>query len=277
MKRFNDLDAEAVGKSCPTCLETKPANAFWPNVPRCKRCILDTSLVEAQARDARNAARKAAEPPKARAKPKGRAPTMTAAPSASALICEAVSPGTTKRCKACRSDKPLEAFGLHPRGAHGRRATCRSCVAGGKGERKATPEQRTRWAALNRKPDAVKKQRAAATRWREDNPAAVAATDALNRAVRRGAVARASCCQILGCTAATQIVGHHHSYDDPLDVLWICRTHHRRLHNGAVLQLIDGLPDRLLGVPVTITSTNRPAPRMTCRRVEVREPGLREG
>ena len=268
MKRFNDLDAEAVGKSCPTCLETKSASSFWPNVARCKRCILDTSLVEAQERDARNAARKAAEPPKARAKPKGRAPTMTAAPSASALSCKAVSPETSKRCKTCRTNKPLQAFGLHPRGAHGRRAICRPCVADGKGERTTTPEQRTRWAVLNRAPDAVKKQRAAAARWREDNPAAVAATDRLNRAVRRGAVLRASCCQVAGCTA-TKVVGHHPDYDDPLDVLWMCRTHHRRLHNGAPLQLIDGLSEHLLGVPVTITKINRPAPRMTCHRVDV--------
>ena len=52
----------------------------------------------------------------------------------------------------------------------------------------------------------------------------------LNVYVRRGKVKRLPC-EVCGREPAE---GHHHNgYDRPLDVLWLCRVHHRARHRQA--------------------------------------------
>jgi len=270
MKKFQDIADAPAEQICAACECSKPTNAFWPGARRCKQCILTVSAAEAEERDRRNAERKAVAPPKRR----GRKPAVMAAPGMfcpPAVTTLTKSANAKKKCKGCRVTKPIEGFDLHPRGTHGRRATCKPCVAEGKGERKTTPEQRARYAQLNRKPDAVAKQRAAAARWRAENPAATRAMDRLNAAIRKGLVVRSPCCQVAGCGATSNVVGHHYDYVASLEVAWLCKTHHRRLHNGTELELIEGLPAHLLGIPQTYTATNRPAPRMTCDAVAARK------
>jgi hypothetical protein len=264
MKKVEDIADAPIEQRCSACECSLPAGAFWPGARRCKRCIITVSAREAAERDRQNGDRKAAEPPKRRGR---KAAAMTAAPTvAPALVCEPVAPTATKKCKSCKTTKLVTEFAPHPRGTHGVRAACRPCVAVGNGSRKPpTPGQRARWRELNRKPAALQKQRAAVRRWQAENPAATQAMNKLNYAVRRGAVTRASCCQIAGCNATKQIVAHHHDYSKPLDVLWICRKHHRELHNGVELAPIAGVPARLLGVPPTHTAVRRPA-AMTTRQ-----------
>ena len=36
-------------------------------------------------------------------------------------------------------------------------------------------------------------------------------------------------CEFADCTK-TKVEAHHPDYDYPLDVLWLCRNHHRELH-----------------------------------------------
>lgn len=51
----------------------------------------------------------------------------------------------------------------------------------------------------------------------------------LNVYVRRGKVVREPC---IRC-GATPTEGHHYlGYDRPLDVVWLCRPHHREQHKG---------------------------------------------
>jgi hypothetical protein len=261
MKKFPDVAAGEPARlqTCAQCGVEKPATAFL-GPTRCKPCVLGNGAAIAADLD-RKRAEQAKQPKQTRRRKAAKTPAVR--PSPTVLQCEVVAPETVKRCKTCREDKLLDGFGLHPRGAHGRRASCKHCVAAGMAERKTTPEQRARWKELNRKPAAVAKQRAAAARWRSENKAATRAMDRLNAAVRKSFVAKSPCCQIAGCGATKNVVGHHHDYDAPLDVLWICKTDHRRLHNGAQLELIDGLPERLLGVPETFTSVRRPTPQST--------------
>jgi hypothetical protein len=49
---------------------------------------------------------------------------------------------------------------------------------------------------------------------------------ALNAAVRQGVVTKKPCV-ICG---ALKVVGHHPDYSKPLDVIWLCRDHHRAEH-----------------------------------------------
>jgi len=80
--------------------------------------------------------------------------------------------------------------------------------------------------------------RACAARWQREHRPAYAdlspreiarqrARARLRSAVRRGIVRRLPC---LVCGATRGVHGHHEDYRFPLDVMWVCPTHHRWIH-----------------------------------------------
>lgn len=57
----------------------------------------------------------------------------------------------------------------------------------------------------------------------------IAARQAVNNAVHRGKLTRPRRCQNRRCRAAGPVQAHHHNgYDDPFDVLWLCKACHRK-------------------------------------------------
>lgn len=56
------------------------------------------------------------------------------------------------------------------------------------------------------------------------------ARESLRNAVVAGKVTRGPCAV---CGTTSRIEGHHHDYSKPFDVTWLCRTHHRELHQQA--------------------------------------------
>jgi len=62
------------------------------------------------------------------------------------------------------------------------------------------------------------------------DPQKTYAQNLLNRAVARGDVERQPC-EVCG---ASKTDAHHEDYSRPLDVRWLCRLHHRGVHNGEV-------------------------------------------
>lgn len=67
--------------------------------------------------------------------------------------------------------------------------------------------------------------------WQLRNPEKRRAHEILNRAVRRGEVSRQPC-EVCGATATVD--GHHEDYSRPLEVTWLCRTHHKRRHRRKI-------------------------------------------
>lgn len=82
--------------------------------------------------------------------------------------------------------------------------------------------RRRRWSAEQRERDAGE-----VTRCR----------NALTRAVKSGKIQRPDTCSDCG-KGSCQIQGHHEDYSKPLDVIWLCRVCHGRLHRKVVM---DGL------------------------------------
>ena len=69
--------------------------------------------------------------------------------------------------------------------------------------------------------------------WRRANPMKYLAHIAVEAALRRGELVKGPCevCNITEAEGA-RIDGHHDDYSKPLNVRWLCRQHHVRLHNG---------------------------------------------
>lgn len=47
--------------------------------------------------------------------------------------------------------------------------------------------------------------------------------------VNRGKVTKGAC---FVCGTIKDVHGHHENYDEPLSVLWLCKTHHIELHRS---------------------------------------------
>lgn len=63
--------------------------------------------------------------------------------------------------------------------------------------------------------------------YRQRTAPKIAARYELNKAVKRGEIERQPCEE---CGTTEQVQAHHEDYDKPLDVRWLCRTHHTEVH-----------------------------------------------
>ena len=70
---------------------------------------------------------------------------------------------------------------------------------------------------------------AAAERWRERWPEKAAAHRAVALAIARGDLVPQPC-GVDGCDTGDQVQAHHPDYSKPLEVEWLCVTHHHEEH-----------------------------------------------
>lgn len=75
-----------------------------------------------------------------------------------------------------------------------------------------------------------KEQKEKLKKWRQDNPEKVKASNILNKAVETRKIKRPLSCSNCGKTN-TKIIGHHHDYNKPLDIIWLCSSCHRLIHS----------------------------------------------
>ena len=68
------------------------------------------------------------------------------------------------------------------------------------------------------------------TRWLRQHPARYLAHIAVQSALKSGALVKGPC-EICGTTEG-RIDAHHDDYSKPLEVRFLCRLHHVRLHKG---------------------------------------------
>lgn len=55
-----------------------------------------------------------------------------------------------------------------------------------------------------------------------------------NRAIRQGKLVRQPCARC----HAPKVDAHHEDYSKPLEVIWLCRTCHRRFHKGKGIMIV---------------------------------------
>jgi hypothetical protein len=153
-----------------------------------------------------------------------------------------------KRCRTCRTPRPLSDFAPHNHSRDGRRAHCQECLLTGRYQPYIEgPEERARRAKRERRPQ----WRQVHGRYAERYPLATQAGRALQQTVRSGRVAKAEHCQVEGCASRLAIEGHHWSYapEHWLDVLWCCAAHQRQGHAQGIIVPAAGIPPHYGQIP----------------------------
>ena len=164
----------------------------------------------------------------------------------------------TKRCPKCGQTLPVELFHKNKAGYDGIDSWCRDCKDAARKKRdKANPqktrERSRRWRLANPEKsrehcrrwnrDNQGSERERNRRWREANKDKIReeqkqyrtehrvennARAILHRAVASGQLKRQPC-EV--CGATQNVHAHHDDYSKPLDVRWLCASHHQLVHN----------------------------------------------
>lgn len=129
---------------------------------------------------------------------------------------------TEKRCTTCRQVKALGEFYREAKRADGRSCVCKACRFV-YGQTEAGREAQRRYTSSEHGSEAVRRN-TAITR---SDPRKYAAHKAVTIAVRQGRLQRQPCEE---CGSTRRVHAHHDNYSRPLDVRWLCSTHHKRHH-----------------------------------------------
>jgi hypothetical protein len=155
-----------------------------------------------------------------------------------------------KGCRTCKLERPIIEFPVHRGSRDGHRNDCRYCLLTGRYRPYIeNKRQRARRKRRERKPAWQSTHRKALRKYELHNPQKAAAVRALNRAVKRGTVKKAKCCQVRGCRSRRFLEGHHFDYAAPLDVLWCCASHHRQGHAQGFIIPKRGYPAHYGRIP----------------------------
>jgi DNA-binding PadR family transcriptional regulator len=146
-----------------------------------------------------------------------------------------------KKCMKCGETKGREEFYRHAKMADGLLSKCKTCTKRDVRENRARkieyyrefdraranlPHRVEARAAYAQTPEGKEALRRGSAAWRKRNPIKKAASTAVNNAVRDGRLTRQPC-EICGKDKAH---AHHDDYSKPLDVRWLCTTHHMEWH-----------------------------------------------
>ena len=125
-----------------------------------------------------------------------------------------------KRCSKCQQVKPTECFYKHAAMRDGLCPRCKDCSRESRG---FVSEKNRKYASS----DYGKAKRAKLAReYKERNPVKTAARKAVYGEIRAGRIIRRPC-EVCGDDKAQ---AHHDDYGKPLDVRWLCTTHHTEWH-----------------------------------------------
>lgn len=146
-----------------------------------------------------------------------------------------------KPCIKCLETKPLSEFYAHSGMRDGHLNKCKVCTRHASDQRQkrlnaTDPEWRER--ELERQREKTKKARSegkfpnrkasqkSKALYALRNPLKRKARQLVANAIRDGKLQRKPCSEC----GALNAEAHHHDYSKPLDVIWLCDTHHKAIH-----------------------------------------------
>lgn len=150
----------------------------------------------------------------------------------------------TKTCTRCEKEKLLSEFQVRRASKDGYTAACKGCLSEYDKKRASNPDRvkaRSDYQKTESGKIAAKK---AKIRWKEKNSFKRHVHVITGNAIRDGRIKKMPC-EVCG---DPQVHAHHDDYMKPLDVRWLCPSHHRQWHidNG---EGINSNPDTSLLPP----------------------------
>lgn len=151
-----------------------------------------------------------------------------------------------KPCRGCQELLPLTAFYKHPQMADGHLNYCTACVKRRVLERreKNIESERARDRERYRRFPKRREQLRQMSRKLWSDPTKAKAYRTVTNAIRDEKLIRPSQCSDCGSTCKPE--AHHEDYTKPLDVTWLCRSCHCKLHRSRQLAMAasSSHPDR---------------------------------
>lgn len=133
-----------------------------------------------------------------------------------------------KNCFKCGLDKSSTDFYSHPETSDGLLGKCKACTKIDVYENRLLNREyylladKARSGTEARKAAHMKSQ----LKLRKKHPERRKAGSAVSNALQSGKLEKQPCL----CCGSTEVEGHHPDYSRPLDVVWLCRNHHRQVH-----------------------------------------------
>lgn len=157
------------------------------------------------------------------------------------LLIEATPDTRTKKCSECGRVLPISEFNKLRRSKDGHQDRCRDCFS--RYNKKRYAENREQVKETVRKYRQENPQNDLETRLKacSKNPCRKNAWMAVDAALKAGVLVKPDRCS--GCGAEPTgrgLEAHHHSYEKPLEVVWLCTKCHRAL--DAQRRMREGLP-----------------------------------
>lgn len=133
--------------------------------------------------------------------------------------------GEIKKCPQCGFFKPLSEYHIRDSERHWFSTRCKQCHNGRGREYRQTEQYRDTHAKWQQSENGQKVVSKRMEHWRKKNPLKRKAHHAVSHALRDGRLEKLPC-KVCGLKAEA----HHHDYSKPLDVVWLCKSHHVELH-----------------------------------------------
>lgn len=135
---------------------------------------------------------------------------------------------STKQCFKCGVTKAVDAFYKHSRMKDGHLNKCISCTKNDVSNHRLENIERIRSYDRMRSSMPSRKQKLKQNfeKWRDAHPLERKAQIIVGNAIQRQKLKKQPC---FVC-GETKVDAHHPDYSRPLDVIWLCRPHHIKLH-----------------------------------------------
>lgn len=133
-----------------------------------------------------------------------------------------------KKCFKCELEKPFTEFYVHNQMADGYLNKCRSCAKNDANKHRAENLEKIREydRVRGKNADRIKKSAEITKIWRAQDKRRSVAHNIVARAIRKGDLCPKPCER---CNSEKSIA-HHEDYDQPLNVVWLCQSCHKKRH-----------------------------------------------
>ena len=128
-----------------------------------------------------------------------------------------------RRCPKCGVDKPLTEFYLKDKATNRVGGKCKPCHMNDVRAYRAAHLEYYR--EIDRKRSMLPHRVNAREQWASNHPERFNAKRLVENAVKAGRIVKLPCMVCGGVAEA-----HHPDYSAPLDVVWLCRFHHKQAH-----------------------------------------------